>query len=95
MKTVLWDEIDFETFIEKEGGVKEIILSNPALTRYWLRKYGKYLYRRSIAKKDPEELLNWIRETIKETPEEELADTALEILAVLRMRREAQREALR
>lgn len=87
---------DFVAFIEKEGGVREVIFSSPALTRYWMRKYEKYVYRKSIAEKDPEELLDWIYETIQEAAEEELIDTALEILAVLKVRKEArEREAFR
>ena len=88
MSTVLWDETDVKDFIRKKGGDPEVVFKSPALTRHWMRKYEKYTYRKSIAKKDPEELLDWIYQTILEASEEELADTALEIFSVLKIRRE-------
>ena len=87
MSIALWDETDVKDFIRKRGGDPEMVFKSPALTSYWLRKYDTHYRRRRIAEKPAEELLEWIYQTILETPEEELADTALEIFAVLRIRR--------
>ncbi len=85
MGTVLWDEI--RELIRKEGGNPEIVFKSPALTRYWLKKYDKRRRRKKIATKPAEELLEWIYQTIREASEEELADTALEIFSVLKIRK--------
>ncbi len=87
MSTVLWDEAEIKTFIKERGGDPEVVFKNPALTSYWLKKYDTHYRRRRIATKPAEELLDWIYQTILEASEEELADTALEIFAILRLRK--------
>lgn len=89
MSITLWDE-DFEKFIEKEGGVKETILSHPRLRAYWIGRYIRYQERKQIAEKEPEELLGWIHQTLLENEPEE---AVCEVLAVLRIRQELARSA--
>ena len=88
MRTVLWDEADIKEFIKKRGGDPEIVFKNPTLTSYWLKRYDTYQRRKRVAEKPAEELLDWIYQTILEAPDDELADTALEIFSVLKIRRE-------
>ncbi len=95
MSTVLWDETAFEEFVEREGGVKEIIFSSPELMEYWLRKYRKFVYRKEVAGKSAEDLLDWILTTLQEATEEELIYAVADVIAVLKLRKEACKEALR